>query len=65
MIYVKPMLQDAVLVATYADARSKRIELSYGSGYLSQSSRTVALPRDGLKKVVLIDSRGRSREVAF
>ncbi len=65
MVYIKPMPQDAALLATYAEGRPKRFELGYGSGYLSQSGRNVALPREGLKKVVLIDSRGRTREVAF
>lgn len=65
MIYIKPTPQDAVLEAAYANGRPKRFELGYGSGYLSQSGRNIALPREGLKKVVLIDFRGRTREVAF
>lgn len=65
MVYIKSTEQDAVLVATYANGRSRRFELSYGSGYLSQSGRNVALLREGLKKVVLTDFRGRVREVAF
>jgi len=65
MVYIKPMAQDAALVATYADGRSRRFELDYGSGYLSQSGRNVALPREGLQKVMLTDFRGRMREVAF
>lgn len=65
MVRIKPTTQDAVLVATYADGHSKRIEIPYGSGYLSQSGRTVALPRDGLQKVMLTDFRGHVREVAF
>lgn len=63
MIYIKPMSQDAALEATYTDGRSKRFELGYGSGYLSQSGRNVGLLREGLAKVVLIDFRGRTREV--
>lgn len=65
MAYIKPMLQDAILEATYRNGSKRRIELAYGSGYLSQSSRNVVLLRDGLKKVELIDFRGRSREVPF
>ncbi|WP_342085953.1 VCBS repeat-containing protein [Dyadobacter sp. OTU695] len=65
MVYIKPAFEDALLEATYADGRKKRIELAYGSGYLSQSGRGVALPREGLQKVMAIDFRGRSREVAF
>lgn len=65
MVYIKPTGQDAVLTATYADGRSRQLELSYGSGYLSQSGHNVALRREGLKKIVLTDFRGRAREVAF
>ena len=65
MVYIRPMSQDGNLEAVYDDGRKRRVELSYGSGYLSQSSRNVALPRAGLKKVTLTDFRGRSREVAF
>lgn len=65
MVYIKPTPQDAVLEAAYANGRPKRFELGYGSGYLSQSGRNIALPREGLKKVVLIDFRGRTREVGF
>lgn len=65
MVYIKPISQDWNLEAVYDDGQKRRIELAYGSGYLSQSSRNVALPRAGLKKVMLTDFRGRSREVAF
>jgi len=65
VVYIKPMSQDALLVATYADGHSRHFELAYGSGYLSQSGRNVALPREGLKKVVLTDFRGCTREVGF
>jgi hypothetical protein len=65
MAYVKPTFQDALLEATYANGRKKRMELAYGSGYLSQSGRSVALSREGLQKVTVTDFRGRRREVTF
>lgn len=65
MVYIKPAFEDLLLEATYANGRKKRIELAYGWGYLSQSGRGVVVPREGLKKVIAIDFRGRSREVAF
>jgi hypothetical protein len=65
MAYVKPTFQDALLEATYANGRKKRMELAYGSGYLSQSGRGVALSREGLQKVTVTDFRGRRREVTF
>ncbi|SDH22847.1 Repeat domain-containing protein [Dyadobacter soli] len=63
MLYIKPMSQDAALIATYANGRPRRFELSYGSGCLSQSGRGVVLPREGLQKLLAIDFRGRSRAV--
>ncbi len=65
MVYIKPMFQDALLEATYANGRKARFELAYGSGYLSQSGRSVELVREGLQKVTATDFRGRTREVAF
>ncbi|GGM88551.1 hypothetical protein GCM10010967_21530 [Dyadobacter beijingensis] len=64
-VHIKPMAQDLTFIASYADGRSKRFELAYGSGYLSQSGRSVALPRVGLTKVEIRDFRGRSRAVGF
>nr|WP_295922590.1 VCBS repeat-containing protein [uncultured Dyadobacter sp.] len=65
VIYLKPMALDVSLEATYADGRKQRIELAYGSGYLSQSCRGVALPREGLQNVKITDFQGRSRQVPF
>jgi hypothetical protein len=65
MVYIKPMAQDAFLEATYSDGQKRRFELAYGSGYLSQSGRSVGLLRNGLQKVVLTDFRGNMREVRF
>lgn len=64
-IYIRPMSQDALLEASYANGRTIRIELNYGSGYLSQSGRGVALPRKGLQKVMLTDFRGQVTEQKF
>ncbi|MCF0069156.1 VCBS repeat-containing protein [Dyadobacter sp. CY261] len=65
MVYIKPLSQDVLVEATYADGRKRRFELAYGAGYLSQSGRGVALVREGLMKVVVADFRGRLRDVAF
>lgn len=65
VMHIKTAALDAILEATYADDRKRRVELAYGSGYLSQSGRGVVFPREGLQKVIAIDYRGRSRQVAF
>ncbi|HEV7993761.1 MAG TPA: VCBS repeat-containing protein [Gemmatimonadaceae bacterium] len=51
---------DAYASITLAGGATRRQELSYGSSYLSQSSRYVSVPSDAVK-VVVVDSRGGSR----
>jgi enediyne biosynthesis protein E4 len=47
---------------TYPDGRKQKIEFYYGSGYLSQSSRKIKLPRT-VKEIVIYDYAGNSRKV--
>ncbi|TKK66025.1 RNA-binding protein [Ilyomonas limi] len=42
------------------DSRKRKLEFYYGSGYLSQSSRTVEVPPEA-DSVVIIDSQGNGR----
>ena len=51
---------DARAEITYADGRRERRECYYGSGYLSQSSRSLALPA-GAASVRIFDYAGRDR----
>jgi hypothetical protein len=44
----------------FPDGRKQRVEFYYGSGYLSQSSRSVTVPTN-LEKVILYDSKGQKR----
>jgi len=46
----------------YADGKKQRIEFYYGTGYLSQSSRKLMVPK-GIKEIVVYDSRGNSRRI--
>jgi hypothetical protein len=47
----------------YADGKKQTIEFNYGSGYLSQSSRSIVIP-DGVREVIIYNSRGESRKVS-
>lgn len=52
------------LIATLANGKKQVIENGYGSGYLSQNSRTVRLST-GVKSVEIISFSGKSRTVNF
>ncbi len=55
---------DAYAVLTLANGTTRREELYYGSGYLSQSSRFLRVP-EGVTRVTVYDSRGHSRDVVL
>jgi hypothetical protein len=46
----------------YGDGKKQRVEFYYGSGYLSQSSRGLSIPK-GVKEIVIYDYKGNSRRV--
>ena len=48
----------------FNDGRKQKIEFYHGSGYLSQSSRSMTIP-EGVKKIIVYDHAGRSRELDF
>lgn len=47
----------------YKDNRKRRIEFYYGSTYLSQSSRSMVVEKDAVKRIIITDFRGNKREV--
>ena len=49
---------------TYADGKKQAVEFCYGSGYLSQSSRSIIIP-SGVREMVIYNSRGDSRKVSM
>jgi len=55
---------DAYAVLTLADRTTRREELYYGSGYLSQSSRFLKVPEE-VTRVTVYDSRGRSGDLVL
>ena len=55
---------DAYAVFTLADGTTRRQELCYGSGYLSQSSRFLQVPEE-IARVTVYDSRGHGRDLVL
>ncbi|MBC8155837.1 MAG: RNA-binding protein, partial [Bacteroidetes bacterium] len=53
---------DVVALLTHAQGRTERVELSYGSSYLSQSDRTLRIGST-IRRVDIIDSKGKKRMV--
>jgi hypothetical protein len=59
---IKFLPMDAWAEITYANGKKARVECYYGSGYLSQSSRTMALSQQ-VKSAVVYNFAGKSRKV--
>lgn len=57
---VQPL--DSHAEITFADGRKQKVELYYGSGFLSQSSRKLRIP-GGVSEVRIFDYTGKSRSV--
>lgn len=60
---IKTGTLDTFAEITSSEGKTQRLELSYGSTYLSQSSRTIIIPEKTLR-VILHDSKGKTR-IAF
>lgn len=58
---VKIEATDFYAIVTNSNGRKSKHEFYYGSGYLSQSSRSLQLPND-VQSVMIVDFNGRSRE---
>ncbi len=54
--------EDACADIVYKDGRKRRVEFYYGSTYLSQSSRELAIDKDAAS-VVITDFRGNKRNI--
>ncbi|HEX8038996.1 MAG TPA: hypothetical protein VF490_07580, partial [Chryseosolibacter sp.] len=58
----KPAGDDAYALITLADGKSYKHEFYYGSAYLSQSTRAMAVPQHTVS-IKVFDFRGKSRDV--
>ena len=61
--YFTPEPLDASAELAFTDGRKQAVEFYYGSGYLSQSTRTITLPR-GVQEITVYDYRGVSRTIS-
>ena len=59
-----PQLLDSWAEYIYPNGEKQRIEFYYGSGYLSQSSRSVRIPKN-VTEVIVYDYKGQSRSVVL
>jgi enediyne biosynthesis protein E4 len=57
-----PLDEKAELV--FEDGKKQTVEFYYGSGYLSQSSRSISIP-SGVREMTVYNSRGESRKAAI
>lgn len=54
---------DIYAIATLTTGKKIKLELYYGSGYLSQSSRMLRIPSKDVERIDIIDYTGKSRQV--
>jgi enediyne biosynthesis protein E4 len=58
----KPEPLDSWSELVYADGRIQKVEFYYGSGYLSQSTRAITIPKK-VREIIVYDSKGKSRRI--
>lgn len=63
-ILFSPEALDTKAELIFSDGTKQAVEFYYGSGYLSQSTRTITIPR-GVREMIVYNSRGESRKVAL
>ncbi|MCW5911195.1 MAG: VCBS repeat-containing protein [Cyclobacteriaceae bacterium] len=59
---LKPERLDEYAVLTYANGKKQKVEFYYGSGFLSQSTRTLNIPK-GVTEIEIYNSKGESRQM--
>jgi enediyne biosynthesis protein E4 len=60
----KPNALDVSADLLYTYEKKQRVEFYYGSGYLSQSTRQLRIPK-GVIDIIIYDSKGGSRKIKF
>ncbi len=60
--YLEIAPDDFKVIFTYADGQVRTVEIPYGAGFMSQSTRKVSVPEE-VSKVEIVNFRGGSREV--
>ena len=57
-----PSAQTMAVIIEFENGQKERIECGYGAGFLSQSSRVIAIPAN-TKSITMIDYNGKSTPV--
>ena len=57
-----PKAMDFLCELIFENGKKQRIEFNYGSGFLSQSSRSISIPK-GIKEIIITDFQGNKRKV--
>jgi enediyne biosynthesis protein E4 len=60
----KPNKLDVCANLLYTNGKKQRVEFYYGSGYLSQSTRQLRIPKD-VEELIVYDSKGKSRKIKY
>ncbi len=59
-----PSVTDAWALIEHLDGRKQKVEFYFGSGYLTQSSRSVTISK-AIKKMIVYDKDGNERSIAY
>jgi hypothetical protein len=62
--FFEPAPTDVEALLEHADGTNERVEFYYGSGYLSQSTRSILIPK-GVKRLTVVDVRGKSTKHTY
>lgn len=62
--FFQPSMLDSWAELDYENGKKERVEFYYGSGYLSQSTRSLVIPRT-VTKIVVFDFKGNQRSIEY
>ncbi|MFN8349139.1 MAG: VCBS repeat-containing protein [Spirosomataceae bacterium] len=62
--FVRLQPEEHTALLTFSNGKKRRWEFYYGSGFLSQNSRTISIPKNA-KSLELFSVKGRSRTLTF
>ena len=61
-VWLSPLPTDVSAELIFADGKKQKVEFYYGSGFLSQSSRKIRVPK-AVREIVIHDYAGKSRKL--
>ena len=61
-VWLSPLPTDVSAELIFADGKKQKVEFYYGSGFLSQSSRKIRIPK-AVREIVIYDYVGNSRKI--